>query len=167
MGHDSYIWEIPHSYGTWLVRTWHDTLMSRRVHDSFVRDSHLTWPIHMTHFVTLLMRVCFVCDMTYSDVLCMWHDSIIFFWYVTWLILSAARPLAPFFSSTPFLWADAPPVWAMTQSHMTCLICIRNTAFGRAVYVTWLMCMCFVCDMTYSDGLCMWHDSIIYVLYVK
>jgi len=107
-------------------------------------------------YVTWLMRMSFVCDMTYSDVLCTWHDSIIYVLCAKWLILCDARP------STLFLWSVAPPEWDMTHSCGTCLI-----RMSRASVVCNMHHLCqrsFVCDMT---RLCVtwpvrvWHDPFV------
>jgi len=71
-----------HSYMTWLIPMWRDSLLTHQSafhapHDLYMTHvSHMTWLIHTRHDS-------FICDMRGITHFYVWHDSIIL---VTWLI---------------------------------------------------------------------------------
>ena len=68
--HASFIWDMTHAYGTWLIQIWRDPvyviwLTTRPIHmghDPFIWDmtySYITWPIH-------IWQDPLICDMTHD-----------------------------------------------------------------------------------------------------
>jgi len=116
---------------TWLIRTWHDSLIFDLTH-SYVRRLDCTWHACLRRqwpFVTRLIHMwhdSFTCDMTHSHVtrlIHMWHDSFICdltHSYVTRLI---------------HMWHDS-FMCDMTHSYATWLIHVSHDSF--------------ICDMTHS-----------------
>ena len=133
-----------------LTRIWHDLFTWLILwHYSCVCVSYVTW----------LIRMCCVRDMTQSYVFCMWHDSFFllqghqlhFFHqlhfyehmhrlYKTWLTR---------------IW-HALFVYNITHS---VTLCMWHDSCVCLSYVTWLIRMCCVCDTTQSYMFCVQNDS--------
>jgi len=120
--HDSYIWEMNHTYETWLIQNhiyeiWFPLWVPHSVesclihmrHDSFVWDmthSYEMWLIHMRH-------ESFIWDVTHSYetwIIHMRHESFIWHSYETWLIHMRHDSF----------------IWDMTHSYETWLIHMRH-----------------------------------------
>jgi len=168
MGHDSFIWDITHSYGTWLIHMCAGH--AEEAHDAFMYDmtcalthSYGTWLIHTCAGHAEEAHDAFIYDMTcaltYSYgtwLIHMWHDS--FIWdmthsYGTWLIHMCAGHAEEDMSGD-----SAGQDWGWLLATSCCLLqCVAvccSVLQCVAVCCSVLQCVAVCCSMLQCDAVC-------------
>ena len=164
---------------------WHDSFMTSMICDM----THTRHNLFVDSFIYVTWLICliYMCDMTHMSHLYMWHESYVSFIYVTWLIcliyicdmthMWRESYVTWFIRDTTYGWLLY--VWNMTHmshlnmwhdSYMTSMICdITHTRHNLFVdsficdmthmshlYVTWLICVIYICDLTH-----IWRESYV------